>query len=453
MGLQMYACKPSLEASARRKVGYGPLQADPNKLLRLPRGFSYQIISRQGTAMSDGLLVPGKPDGMAAFPGPNGRTIIVRNHELDVEMGDLSPFGSQLERLNKLSRKDLYDPGHGILPGLGGTSTLIYNTHSQKLEAEWLSLAGTIRNCAGGPTPWNSWITCEETVHRPKGGLEKFHGFNFEVPATATQSLAEPVPIKAMGRFQHEAVAVDPRTSIVYQTEDRMDGIITRYIPTQPSKLHKGGKLQALMIVDEPGRDTRNWPQFTAPVFKLNRPVTVQWIDLDGTDSLHDDLRYPGFEAGAARFARAEGMWFGNNEVFFACTNGGRKNAGQIFRYVPSPFEGTSRETEEPSTLELFLEPNNTTLLENCDNLTQAANGDLIVCEDNFHPRILGITPKGNIYNLAENIGHKSEFAGVTFSPDGSTLFVNIQHAGLTLAITGPWRQPPTLEVPVVERT
>ena len=152
------------------------------------------------------------------------------------------------------------------------------------------------------------------------------------------------------------------------------------------------------------------------------------------------DLRYRGFEQGAARFARGEGMWHGENEVFFACTNGGEIGAGQIFRYVPSPYEGTEREKNTPATLELFLESNDTDLLKSCDNLTIAPWGDLVICEDDPHPFIVGVTRQGELYKLGENVGFPSEFAGGVFSPSGKTYFVNIQDAGLTLAITGPWQ-------------
>ena len=112
-------------------------------------------------------------------------------------------------------------PGSGELPCLGGTTTLVYDTRTQTLEKHFLSLIGTIRNCAGGLTPWNTWITCEETMQKAEGTYDADHGYNFEVPASADIGLADPIPLKAMGRFNHEAVAVDPKTGIVYETEDR----------------------------------------------------------------------------------------------------------------------------------------------------------------------------------------------------------------------------------------
>lgn len=420
-------------------VGYGKLQKDPDGILNLPKGFSYKIISQRGDKMSDGLVVPGLGDGMATFKGSGDNVIIIRNHE--VSPGDLenSAFGSPPYLINKVKQSKFYDFGRGQSPCIGGTSTIVYNTKTKTVVNQYLSLVGTIRNCAGGPTPWNSWISCEENTNNASKVLEKDHGYNFEVPAREDIHLADPVPIKGMGRFNHEAVCVDPRTSIVYQTEDRHDGLIYRYIPFTPEKLHDGGRLQALCIKDWKSYDTRNWPKTSRNNMSRRKKYEVEWMDIHDVESPEDDMRNKGYEKGAAVFARAEGMWFGDNEVYFACTNGGRERIGQIFRYTPSPYEGTGRESEAPGTLELFIEPNNSSLLESCDNMTMASNGHLVLCEDKARPRIVGVSPEGKIYHIAKNIGFKSEFAGAAFSPDGKTLFVNIQVPGITLAIEGPW--------------
>ena len=261
----------------------------------------------------------------------------------------------------------------------------------------------------------------------------------FEVPATEDPVLADPLPIKDMGRFNHEAVAVDPRTGIVYLTEDRGDSLIYRYIPKKRGKLHEGGKLQALAIKGEKSRDTRNWESLTTPKFPMREPKAVEWIDIENVESPEDDLRYQGFNKGAACFARGEGMWYGKNEIYFACTNGGHISNGQVFRYVPGKNEG--KQNESGGTLELFAESQDQAILKNCDNLTVAPWGDVVLCEDAKHPFMVGITPKGEYYKLAENVGYQSEFAGGVFSPSGETLFVNIQGAGLTIAIRGPWKR------------
>lgn len=430
-------------------LGFGPLRADPNKILDLPAGFRYQVISRIGQTMSDGLLVPGLPDAMGAFEGPDGTTIIVRNHELDPSKKNGSPYGDGQRLAGRLPRAKFYDAGFGEYHSYGGTTTIVYDTRTGTVEKEYLSLAGTIRNCAGGPTPWGSWITCEETAERAsdrygeKKIYEKDHGYNFEVPASATPGLADPVPLKAMGRFMHEAVCVHPDTGIVYQTEDRHDGLVYRFVPNTPGKLRDGGKLQALSIRGKLSLDTRNWERQKVAI---GERLEVRWIDMDDVESPEDDLRKRGFAKGAARFARGEGMWWGAladdspASAYFACTSGGRINKGQIWRYTPSPAEGSSREDEQPGVLELFIEPNDAGLVDNADNITVAPFGDLVICEDGADEQFLvGVTPEGRIYKLGRNARSHSEFAGACFSPDGTTMFVNIQTAGLTLAITGPW--------------
>ncbi|MCU0447693.1 MAG: DUF839 domain-containing protein [Microscillaceae bacterium] len=439
LGLQAFLDKPTNRVINSQGIGYGDLIPDPNKIMDLPKGFSYKIISRQGTQMSDGFFTPGKPDGMATFKGNHNKVIIIRNHENDIENLAESPFGKNNTLLEKINKTKFYDYGRGKKPSLGGTTTLIFDEKTQTIEQDSLSLVGTNRNCAGGKTPWNSWITCEEDVKKADEIAEKNHGFNFEVPASTKIKLAQPIPLTAMGRFNHEAVCVDPQTNIIYQTEDAHDGLIYRFIPLDAKNLAKGGKLQALAILDQKSFDTRNWSQLTTPKMPTKQGFKTQWIDIEDVMSPDDSLRHQGFDKGAARFARGEGAWFGSNEFYFACTNGGDIKKGQIFRYQPSPFEGTNREKEQPGTLELFVEPNDSEIVKYCDNLTVAPWGDLVLCEDDEDPYLVGITTQGEFYKLGHNVGYKSELAGVTFSPSGKTLFVNIQHVGLTLAITGPW--------------
>lgn len=406
-----------------------------NEWLQLPEGFQAKIISKWGDSMDDGLLVPARPDGMAAF-GLDGKVVIIRNHENSPEPRKYGPFGEDSSLFSKMDRSRFFDYGFGNNPSLGGTTTLVYDENTEKVEKQFLSLAGTNRNCAGGPTPWNSWITCEEDVTPAGENAEEFHGYNFEIPADGT-GLIDPRPIKAMGRFNHEAVAVDPDTGIVYQTEDRSDGLIYRYIPTEPGNLHAGGVLQALVVKGQPKYDTRN---FESTDLNIGQTLEVEWVTLDNVASEEaDDLRHRGYEAGAAVFARGEGMWYGNGEIYFACTNGGINRSGQVFKYVPGQNESTSGESADPGKLTLFAEPNDTEILKYCDNLTVAPWGDVILVEDSSDAYIRGITPEGKIYDIGKNIGSDSELAGVCFSPSGKTLFVNIQEQGLTFAITGPW--------------
>lgn len=424
--------------------GYGPLIPDPDKVFDLPRDFKYRVISRRGETMSDGLVVPGQPDGMAAFIGPAGTTLLVRNHELGPAHEGRGPFGRTHELLGKVAKDRVYDYGKGRSPAIGGTTTLVYNTKEQRVEKQFLSLAGTFLNCAGGPTPWGSWLTCEECHLDPTGDIEKDHGYVFEVPATAAMELALPTPLKAMGRFVHEAVAVDPATGIVYLTEDKEDGLLYRFIPNHRGVLKEGGTLQALVIRDRPGMITQN--RDGSPDIPVGSRLRVSWKTMTEVDTPRNDLRHRGFAIGAARFARGEGMWWGDQCFFFACTDGGRNQRGQIWRYTPSASEGGPAEEADPGVLELFVEPNDAAAVENADNITVAPWGDLFVCEDeavagdNMN-RMMGVTPKGRFYTFAKNALSSTELAGVCFSPDGSTMFVNLQGNGLTLAVTGPWKK------------
>jgi uncharacterized protein len=417
-------------AAAGSSPGLGPLRPDPNGLLELPDGFSYRVISEVGTTMSDGFRVPDRFDGMGSFAAPDGRVILVRNHELRPNHHKDGPAPGRAGATSAFDRDE-----RGALPG--GTTTLIWNPRTGKVDEDYLSLAGTIRNCAGGVTPWGSWLSCEEDVSRAGKGLQQDHGWVFEVPA-AGRGLADPIALKALGRFNHEAAAVDPRTGIVYLTEDRDDGLLYRVIPNARGDLKKGGRLQAMAIGDA-GFDTRNWGSRTLAVTEWR---SVRWIDLDGVEAPDDDLRLRGARAGAALVARGEGLWMGSTDLYGCATSGGLARLGQVFRYRPSRFEGTADERSEPGQFMLFVESTDPAMFHYGDNLVVAPNGHLVVCEDQSgdaadnHIRV--VAADGRISTLGRT-PLQTEFAGACFSPDGRTLFVNLYSPGRTLAITGPW--------------
>jgi secreted PhoX family phosphatase len=452
LGLSRFSIQTTQAAPGEEGFRYGDLVPDPKRIFDLPRGFKYKVIGRAGDFMDDGLRIPGRTDGMGAFPGPVGKTILVRNHELEKHHTFIGPFGLQNELLEKIDTSRIYDAGQMQIPHLGGTTTIVFDTNTQEVEQQFLSLVGTCRNCAGGQTPWNSWLSCEENMDKaatpdePQNKNEKNHGWVFEVPATTEPGLTKPVPLKAMGRFNHEAVAIDPRSGIVYLTEDRNSGLLYRFIPNKKQELAAGGKLQFLVIDTGAagagkGTDTRNWEELGPEPFPLREPHKVRWLDIDNVDSLDDDMRKRGFDMGGARFARGEGIWFGNGELYFACTNGGTKQWGQIFRYRPSEAEGTAGEDAKPGEIELFLEPNDKAVLHGADNLTIAPWGDIVFCEEGpRHARLQGVTRQGGVYSIGRNHYNSSELAGVCFSPDGSTLFANIYEPGITIAVTGPWK-------------
>jgi secreted PhoX family phosphatase len=454
-GLGFLGLKRLSESAAHAQPtvgGYGPLVRDPAALLDLPAGFSYRIVSREGDAMSDGLRTPAAFDGMACFPvrGARHRVALVRNHEMWPNLTEGGAFGADHALARGLPRERIFDFAADGAPKLGGTTTLIWDMRQHRLVRSHLSLAGTCGNCAGGPTPWGSWLTCEETIEQSAPLVGRPHGWVFEVPSQA-RGLVDPAPITGMGRFVHEAAAVDPRTGIVYLTEDRPDGLFYRYLPNVRGALGRGGRLQALGLADQRERDLRNWPadgtRFAGqgPALAVGGSAAVRWIDLDGVDSPAGDLKDRGFARGALRMARGEGLTVagrgGRSEIWICCTMGGPRRLGQVWRYRPSPAEGGAGEGDRPGRLELFVESESADRLKNCDNVTVTPRGDLILCEDgpDDQPQYLrGVTPAGQLYTLAAN--SYSEFAGACFSPDGSTLFVNAQSPGITFAVTGPWR-------------
>ena len=399
---------------------YGPLVPDPAGMLDLPRGFSYRLLSRLGNAMTDGCTVPDKADGMGCFSLGNNEIVLIRNHELvpaDDAGGVLAKgFGTR---------------DGAIVPG--GTTSIVLDATTLDVKREFRSLAGTIRNCSGGITPWGSWLTCEEAPTGPGQrfgeGLAENHGWVFEVPANAT-GLIDAVPLKAMGRFNHEAACVDPRTGIVYLSEDRDDSVLYRFVPTTPGRLGDGGLLQAMVV--EGLSDTRNW---TSADMAVGFRHTVRWIDCDDVESPNDDLRSRAAAKGAALVARGEGIHTGTDEIFVCSTNGGQRKLGQILRLVP----GTGG---EPDQIELFFESQSKDQFNYGDNLTVGPNGHLIVCEDQYTEvvdnHLRGITPDGRAYTLGR-LRMQTELAGGCFSPDGKWFFVNAYSPTRTLAITGPW--------------
>jgi uncharacterized protein len=396
----------SLEAFNAKRVfaagPYGALVRDPRNVLDLPAGFSYVRLSETGQTMTDGYGVPGAHDGMAAFPGPNGNTILVRNHELSTTSsnGVGAPNASKYDTLAR-----------------GGTTTLEV-TPNRTLVRHFGSLAGTTRNCAGGSTPWGSWLSCEETFETTNN---KKHGYVFEVSASST-TFVNPVPLTAMGRFNHEAAAVDPNTGFVYMTEDRGDSCFYRFVPNVPGNLSAGGTLSALRIPSRPGVNTKTG-------FTPGQSFTADWVAINTPDPSSDTVRTEGFNKGAARFSRGEGMFYGNGDIYFCCTDGGSSSLGQVWRYRPAT-----------NTLQLFVQPTSSSTLQSPDNIVVAPTGDLFLCEDGSSTDfIVGVTPAGSFYQFARNRLNTSEFAGACFSPDGRTMFVNIQSPGITFAIQGPW--------------
>ena len=434
--------------------GYGPLQ--PSNLgeeLYLPEGFTALRLSPRDTVMSNGRLVPGAHDGMACFAMEDGTLRLVRNHE--TSGGE--PFGD-----------NAYDQQ------LGGTTTVVFDPTGDGAElATHASVTGLIRPCGGGPTPWGSWLSCEETT----ATTAKPHGYIFEVPASADAPV-DPVPLTAMGRFNHEAVCVDPQTGDVYETEDADPSGIYRFRPIEPGNLAAGGELQMLKVVGTDGYDTRKGQTVGAE-------LAVEWVPITDPDpaeqAWHGKNTFEeGFAAGGAVFARGEGAWTGvttdddgvvtDVKVYWACTSGGDASEGQIWEYVPGSAVGA--DDPDGGVLRLLFESPGTHVLGHPDNITvHPVSGVVTLCEDGGgaplqlagesmpastygvpgeeiyndtlarRQRVHGVTADGRIFAFAAQFA--SEFAGACWSPDGRWFFVNIQGNATTYAITGPWGNGP----------
>jgi hypothetical protein len=398
--------------------------------------------------------VPLALDGMGVFNMHDGKFRLVRNHE------DRNPPGLGSTVVDPATAYDTL--------GGAGTTTLVVNPFTRELERDFISLNGTIVNCAGGVTPWHSWITCEETNAGVPQGWGKQHGYCFDVPAWANSSV-EAVAVPEMGRFSHEAVAVDPDTNIVYETEDNgSNSGFYRFIPRRPGRLSRGGKLQMLKIKGVDNYDTRTGQTVGAE-------LDVEWVDIADPDppgQVSTAVFDQGAGLGGARFARLEGCWFGKESVYFNATSGGDAGVGQVWEYRPSRRH--HHHGHDGGTLKLVFESPDAATLNFPDNLAVSPKGAILLCEDApaFDQYLRGVTLDGKIFDFALNLETNREWAGATFAEanpgwnlhrfrehhkpfgrrsDRVTLFVNRQgptsgpnppaagDEGMTFAIWGPW--------------
>lgn len=384
------------------------LVSDPSGLLDLAPGFSYAVLDRKGDPLGDGHLVAARPDGMACFAGQNGALVLVRNHEL--LPGD--PGGPW--KPGAAVPAEAFDP-----QSIGCVSRLVVDpkklaAKEPAVVASNLVIAGTNFNCCGGRSPWG-WLSCEEDVSAG-------HGFVFACPPDAT-SLRKAEPIRAYGRFRHEAVAIDPVTLVAYLTEDREDACLYRFVPKDKAKPFEG-RLEALGLRDDPGFDV-------AERFPLGPKRAVTWIPIDDPTPDDDSVRSRAHAKGAAIFRRLEGADFAQGSLVFSSTSGGSSKQGQLFRLVPEGDTGT---------LELLYESHDSDALSMPDNLAVSPWGDVFIAEDGSLPcGIRAYTRNGEMKVLANGVASMGEVAGVTFSPDGTILFANLQADGVTVAITGPF--------------
>lgn len=396
----------------RRPGPYGPIRPDPDGILDLPEGFRYRILQRAGEPMSDGLRVPARPDGMACFaleePSTGVRALVLmRNHENPVRVPFLGPWTGEVPR-EAWSEE-----------AMGGVTRLVLDPETLEMRSSNLVLGGTLLNCAGGPSPWG-WLSCEEAVS-PR------HGYVFLCDPRG-ERIAPARPIRGYGRFRHEAACVDPVRAIAYLSEDREDGCFYRFVPNSSDRPFEG-ELQALAIRGRPAMET-------ARRVRVGDRFEVAWVPLVDPEPDEDVLRHLARRAGAATFCRGEGLAWdarGDGGVILAATAGGPHGTGQIFRLEPDGDGGelvVLAQSEGPHDFDM---PDNVVIA--------PGSGHVYFCEDGHgrnYVRALG--EEGRIFDFARNAGSRSEITGICFSPDGRTMFLNLQDDGLTLAITGPFR-------------
>jgi len=438
-------------------------------LIELPVGFHYASYGWTGDVMSDGLLTPGQHDGMGVVVqrriGVGNEIILVRNHEQSTSTNAANMVGALSTAVSK------YDTGttSGNFQ-IGGTTNLVWR------NGEWVgsyaSLGGIYRPCAGGASTWGSWLSNEELRSNAVSSTGKKHGYIFEVPADTSVTAASTVPLVDMGRFAHEASAIDPDTGYWYLTEDQGDAnTLYRFRPNNVQgglgSLHAGGRLQGLKVKGVMNADLR-YPT-------LCQKFACEWVDIANPDldgatlsSVVGSVAASGpyrqaYANGAAIFGANEGCWVAHGIVYFSDKRvvANPPRAGRIWALDLHSGE-----------LEAIFVSDDILIGNSPDNVCISPRGGVLFCEDggNTGPkgdpavqvermRLMGVTPAGASYVFARHNfdctaeqlaaagkstalagNHRdTEWAGSVFSPDGHTLFVNLYTPGITLAITGPW--------------
>lgn len=434
-------------AVAAGTEGFGSLVRDPAGRLDLPAGYSYRVVTRSGRRMPAPQTgrVPGRPDGTAAFAGPGGNVHLVNNHEQGATA--TYPVVGPPELT--------YDQG-----ATGGTTTIVVDADNRLVD-QTVSLAGTMLNCAGGPTPWGTWLSGEETEQRAGGPFTRHHGYVFEVDPLDPASNVDPQPLTALGRFAHEAAAVDPHRGHVYLTEDavRPAGLLYRFTPSHlPGGLHTlrdGGVLEALRVrgVDDLSVYRAvgttlpvHWKPVPDPTALAQGSIRKQFTYVDRTDR-SAPVTHTGPGGGITRSRKLEGLWWSGGRCHIVCsfarttdpTDWSRApHDGQIWSYDPA--RATLR-------LDAYFPRNldptgaGADVPDGPDNITAGPRpGSLMVAEDGAGTQhLVSVSASGQKSIFARNAVSRSEFTGVTFSPDRGTLFAGIQDEGYLFAITGPF--------------
>ncbi|HZC27456.1 MAG TPA: alkaline phosphatase PhoX, partial [Actinopolymorphaceae bacterium] len=412
------------------RIGYGPLVDDPAGLLSLPAGFSYTLIAESGvTRLESGELTPSDPDGTASFARLDGGSVLVNNHEID----GAEPF--PVPHLAGL----VYDEQAN-----GGTTNLEVDRHGNRVR-EYVSLAGTHNNCAGGPTPWDTWLTCEET----EAVLGKPHGYVFEVDPHDRQRNREPKPIKALGRYAHEAVAVDPHEGRIYLTEDagNPNGLLYRFTPPRSALPLRKGSLRAL--ADDAGRLEALVATARGAVVPdlsvATEPGTTyraQWVTVPDRDAATTPTRKQFADGQITRSRKLEGMWWADGGAYFVASFARPADGSAVAHDGQVWFHDPRRGTIELKLRFAYTPDDQDNDADGPDNITVSPFGGVILAEDGEGAsHLVGATASGEAFFFARNDLNDSEFTGPNFSDSRKILFANIQTPGHVFAIQGPFTE------------
>ncbi|WP_406832100.1 alkaline phosphatase PhoX [Pedococcus sp. KACC 23699] len=451
---------------SRRRL-FPPLAHAEGDLLALPRGFSATAVAISGsTEVHDGTgkavgTTPERPDGTLAVAGPRGYRLI-QNHEASPGSSAPVPFVDGT----------VYDRG-----ALGGGCTVIETTRRGARVSEWVGLSGTISNCAGGPTPWGSWLTCEESESKAgTGTLEKDHGYVFEVFAGQPRDQV-PRPIAAWGRAPHEAVVVEPSRRRVYLTEDasKPTGLVYRWTAPSGYTLRAGiadhlrpndGTLEALAVVAPDGGVLPDLAYVTAA--QIGRPFATRWVRVPDRHAKDTSLRKQFADGTVTHSKKLEGAWGDTKGMYFVASFAfaagdlpadATPHDGQLwyYEYASSTLTLVAYYPYNPLLHSETIDPETglgrslDLAFDGPDGCHVSPYGSLVLTEDgNTANHLLSWSRSTGTQAIARNlivqertaagVAVYSEMTGPCFSPDGQVLFGNVQEPGHVFAITGPWR-------------